>query len=221
MLLSCIGHAMFLVELENGLRILTDPYDATCGYPVTPVAADVVLVSHDHYDHSAVETVSGDPRVIREAGTYAIAPDVTVTALEAFHDDQSGALRGKNLLFLIQAEGLRLAHLGDLGHLPTEEQVRALVPLDAVMIPVGGHFTIDAKAAKQVAEMLRAKVVLPMHYATAATAGWPIKPVDEFTRLFEEEAEELKLLRMTEGDMACQPHIAVLKPQSLKETEAQ
>ena len=216
MILSCIGHAKFLIELENGLRILTDPYDPSCGYPVTPVAADVVLVSHGHHDHAAVETVPGEPRIIREAGKYTLSSDVTVTAIEACHDDEGGAKRGKNLLFLIEAEGLRVAHLGDLGHLPTEEQVNALAPLDAVMIPVGGFFTIDAPIAKKVAEMLQARVILPMHYRCGATDGWPIGPVDAFTGLFEEKAEELDLLRLTAGDMACQPRLAVLKPQSLR-----
>lgn len=216
MILSCIGHAKFLMELENGLRILTDPYDPSCGYPVTPVAADVVLVSHGHHDHSAVETVSGDPRVIREAGVYSLAPDVTVTAIEACHDDQGGAQRGKNLLFLVEAEGLRVAHLGDLGHLPTEEQVRALAPLDAVMVPVGGHFTIDAATAKQVTEVLQARVILPMHFKSEATAGWPIGPVEDFTKLFDDKAEELDLIRLTAGDMSCQPRLAVLKAQSLR-----
>ena len=217
MILSCIGHAKFLVELESGLRILTDPYDPSCGYPVTLVTADVVLVSHGHGDHAAVDTVPGEPRILREAGEYELAPGVTVTAVEACHDDKGGAQRGKNLLFLIQAEGLRVAHLGDLGHLPTEEQVKALAPLDAVMIPVGGHFTIDAATAKKVAEMLQARVVLPMHYNTGATSGWPIKPVTEFTALYDETAEELDLLRLTAGDMMCQPHLAILKAQSLKE----
>lgn len=216
MILTCIGHAKFLMELENGLRILTDPYDASCGYPVTPVAADAVLVSHGHGDHAAVDTVPGDPRVIREAGEYSLSPDVKVTAIESFHDDADGALRGRNLLFLIEAEGLRVAHLGDLGHLPTTEQVEALAPLDAVMIPVGGHFTIDAPTAKQVAELLHARVILPMHYATSATAGWPIGPVEAFTELYEEKAEELDLLRLTSGDMTCQPRLAILRPQSLR-----
>lgn len=216
MILSCIGHAKFLVELESGLRILTDPYDPSCGYPVTPVTADVVLVSHGHHDHAAVETVPGEPRVIKEAGKYTLSPDVTVTAIEACHDDEGGAKRGKNLLFLIEAEGLRVAHLGDLGHLPTEEQVKALAPLDAVMIPVGGFFTIDAETAKKVAEMLQARIVLPMHYRCSATEGWPIGPLDAFTSLYNEKAEELDLLRLTVGDRTCQPHLAVLKPQSLR-----
>ena len=216
MILSCIGHAKFLLELENGLRIVTDPYDEKCGYPITPVPADVVLVSHGHGDHAAVETIPGSPEIIREAGAYAPAPDVKITAIEACHDNEGGTKRGKNLLFLIEAEGLRVAHLGDLGHLPTEEQVKALAPLDAVMIPVGGFFTIDAPTAKKVAEMLQAKVVLPMHYTTNATAGWPIGTVDAFTSLYDESADQLDLIRLTAGDMDCQPRVAVLKAQSLR-----
>lgn len=216
MILSCIGHAEFLIELESGLRILTDPYDATCGYPVTHTPADIVLVSHGHHDHGAVEMVPGEPRIIREPGVYAVAPDVTVTALSAFHDDQGGKLRGRTLLFLIEAEGLRVAHLGDLGHEPTEEQVRALAPLDAVMIPVGGHFTIDAKTARWVVDQLQARVALPMHFSTGATADWPIRPVSDFTALYPAPVEELDLLRLTRGDMSCQPEVAVLRSQSMK-----
>ena len=83
MLLTCLGHAKFLIELNSGLRIVTDPFDAACGYPLTETQADVVLVSHGHHDHSAVETISGNPRIIREAGTYTLESGVTVTAIPA------------------------------------------------------------------------------------------------------------------------------------------
>ena len=217
MILSCMGHAKFLLELDNGLRLLTDPYDASCGYPVTPVPADVMLVTHGHGDHSAVETVPGKPMVIRKAGAYPVAPGVMITAVEAAHDDQGGKLRGKNLLFLIQAEGLRVAHLGDLGHLPTREQVDRFAPLDVLMLPVGGHYTIDAQAARETARMLQARIILPMHYQTRATAGWPIRPVSDFIALFDEPAEELDLLRIERGDLSCQPRLAILRPQSMIE----
>ena len=101
MIFTCIGHAKFLIEMENGLRIVTDPYDKTCGYPVTPVAADVVLVSHGHHDHNAVETVTGEPHVISEAGEYELSDGTTIVAVEAFHDDAEGTKRGKTLLFSI------------------------------------------------------------------------------------------------------------------------
>lgn len=216
MIFTCIGHAKFLIELENGLRIVTDPYDETCGYPVTPVPADVVLVSHGHHDHCAVETIPGEPRVINEPGEYDLGDGVQVIAVDAFHDDANGTKRGRTLLFSIRAEGLNAVHLGDLGHLPTKEQCAALGQVDVLMIPVGGFFTIDAQTAKETAEMLHARVVLPMHYKTAANAGWPIAPATDFTALYERPCEELDLLRVAAGDMMCQPEVAVLKPQSMK-----
>lgn len=216
MIITCIGHAEFLLEMENGMRIITDPYDAPTGYPVLPTRADVALVSHDHHDHSAVEKVNGHPRVIGATGRYDLGGGVTVIAVEAFHDHQRGEKRGKTLLFNVCAEGLRVAHLGDLGHLPTQAQMEALGPVDVLMLPVGGFYTIDAHAAKQTAEMLHARVILPMHYRTRANADWPIAPVTDFTGLFDAPAEEVNLLRVAQGDLICQPRVAVLRPQSLR-----
>lgn len=215
MIITCIGHAEFLLEMENGMRIVTDPYDASCGYPVPEVKAEAVLVSHGHHDHCAVENVQGVERVIDTAGVHTLAPDVKVTAVPCFHDEAQGSKRGQNLMFLLEAEGLRVAHLGDLGHLPTKEQAAALAPVDVLMLPVGGFFTIDAQTAKETAQLLQAQVILPMHYRTSANADWPIAPVDDFLALYE-GAEGLSLLRVCKGDLDCQPAVAVLEPRSLK-----
>lgn len=214
MILSCIGHAEFLLELENGMRLVTDPYDESCGYPLLPVEADAVLVSHQHHDHNAIGQVKGFSRVIDAAGTHTLAPDVRVTAVPCYHDEAQGAKRGKNLMFLIEAEGLRIAHLGDLGHLPTAEQVAALSPVDVLMLPVGGYYTIDAAQAREVARLLFAQVILPMHYRTQANQDWPIAPVEDFLALYP-QAERLPLLRVCRGDLDCQPAVAVLSPRSL------
>ena len=191
MIISCMGHAKFVIELDNGLRIVTDPYDASCGYPVTANPADVVLVSHQHHDHNAVETIPGHPRVIDRAGDFDLGGGAAVRAIEAYHDEQQGKLRGKTLLFCLKAEGLTVMHLGDLGHMLTTEQRLLLGSADIVMLPVG---TMDAPMAKQVADVLHARVILPMHYKTAANASWPIAPVTDFLRLYPEKAEELPLL---------------------------
>lgn len=216
MIITCIGHAEFLLELDNGMRLVTDPYDAGCGYPVQPVRADGVLVSHGHHDHCAVENVQGG-QVIDRAGEHTLAPDVKVTAIPCYHDDAQGSKRGGNLMFLVEAEGLRVAHLGDLGHLPTPEQAAALAPVDVLMLPVGGFYTIDAAQAQQTAQMLQAQVILPMHYRTRANADWPIAPVEDFLALYG-EAERLPLLRVCRGDLSCQPAVAVLLPRSLERT---
>lgn len=220
MIISCMGHAKFVIELDNGLRIVTDPYDASCGYPVTANPADVVLVSHQHHDHNAVETIPGNPRVIDRAGDFDLGGGAAVRAIEAYHDEQQGKLRGKTLLFCLKAEGLTVMHLGDLGHMLTTEQRLLLGSADIVMLPVGGYYTMDANMAKQVADVLHARVILPMHYKTEANASWPIAPVADFLRLYPEKAEELPLLRVSAGDLSCQPHLVVLMPLSLGNVKA-
>ncbi len=211
MIITCLGHAKFLLELENGMRLVTDPFDASTGYPVVPVRADAVLVSHQHHDHNALDTVQGYTRVLDTPGTHTLSTDVSVEAIEAFHDGEQGRLRGKTLLSVISAEGLRVAHLGDLGHLPDEKQAALLRDVDVLMVPVGGHYTIGPAQAKAVCDMLNPRVILPMHYRTAYNASWPIAPVEDFTKLLGGEVEELDMLRITSGDMKCQPRAAVLR----------
>lgn len=212
MLITHIGHAEFLIELEGGLRIVTDPYDASCGYPVRQLAADAVLVSHHHHDHDAVENVTGSPRVIGEAGEYTLEKDVKIKALEGFHDDARGAKRGKTLLFQLAAEGMRVVHLGDLGCLPDEKQTWALEKPDVLMIPVGGFFTIDAAQAFETVKKLQPKVIIPMHYKTEYIEDWPIERLDAFLKFF--DAKDIRqggdALRVTAGDLVCQPKVAVI-----------
>ncbi len=214
MIITCIAHAMFLIELENGMRIITDPVDDSSGYPVKPIHADAVLISHDHHDHSAMSSVAGTPQIRREEGIHTLAKDVIVKAVKAFHDDRNGSLRGSTLLFVIEAEGLRVAHLGDLGHYPEEKQLAVVDPVDVLMVPVGGYYTIDAQQAARTAEMLHAKVVLPMHYKTKANADWPIAGPEKFLERFSPETIGcMPLIRVTAGDLICQKHVCLLEPQ--------
>ena len=212
MLIQHIGHAEFLITLESGFRIVTDPFDASVGYPVPALEADGVLVSHHHHDHDAVDLVGGAPQVIDYAGLHTFAPDVKVTSLLADHDDAGGAKRGKTLLFLLEAEGLRAAHLGDLGCLLSAEQLDVLGNVDILMLPVGGYYTIDAETAFQVAEQLSPRVIIPMHYRTQYNASWPIAPVEDFLRFYDpaQIRSGSSFLRVTRGDLDCQPQVAVL-----------
>ena len=209
MLIQHIGHAEFLMETETGFRIVTDPYDAGCGYPVKPVEADIALVSHHHHDHDAVENLRGEPEVIDRPGVYTPAQGVRITAVRGFHDDAQGSKRGETLLFLVETEGLRIAHLGDLGDRLTDEQVNALKDPDVLMIPVGGFYTIDGKLARETAERLNAKLVLPMHYKTKYNAEWPISGPDVFLEGYRKEdvREGAEALRVTREDMVCQPKV--------------
>ncbi len=212
MLFQHIGHAEFLITLESGMRLVTDPYDASCGYPVKKVEADGVLVSHHHHDHDAVENVTGNPQVIDYAGEHTFAPGVKVTALMGDHDDAGGSKRGKTLLFLLEAEELRVAHLGDLGCPLTEEQLAVLQGVDVLMVPVGGYYTIDAKQAKAAAEQLEARIILPMHYRTEYNPDWPIAEAEAFLKLYPSDQVRTggECLRVTRGDLECHPRVVVL-----------
>ena len=211
MLIRHIGHAEFLIVTESGVRIVTDPYDASCGYPLHKTDADIALISHHHHDHDAVENLKGEPRIIDKAGQYTPEPDVRVTAVKGFHDDEQGSKRGETLLFLIETEGLRIVHLGDLGEMLNDKQVSILHDPDVLMIPVGGFYTIDGRQAQETAARLNAKVILPMHYRTKYNAEWPISGPEVFLEGYpnEEVCEGTEALRVTKKDMMCQPKVVL------------
>ena len=213
MLFYHIGHAEFLIETESGVRIVTDPYDAGCGYPVRKITADAALVSHHHHDHDAVENLKGEPKIIDTAGTYTTEAGVKITAIRGFHDDAGGSKRGETLLFLVETEGLRIVHLGDLGCALDAGQLEILKGPDVLMIPVGGFYTIDAKQAKETAETLSARIILPMHYRTEYTRDWPISGPEAFLDQFDpaDICKGAEALRVTKDDMECQPRVVMFR----------
>ena len=213
MIITCLGHSKFLLELESGLRIVTDPFDASTGYPIHPLRADAVTVSHGHGDHSAVDTVQGWTQVVDTEGEHTLSPDVRIRSLRSYHDDCGGQKRGPNLIHCLDAEGMHVVHLGDLGHVPDAELARKIGPVDILMIPVGGFYTIDAAAAREVCTLLAPRIILPMHYRTRYNADWPITGPEDFLSLFPQKAEELNLLRVVKEDLACQMRLALLVPQ--------
>lgn len=212
MLITCHGHSEFYLEGADGFCLLTDPFDASVGYPMGQYSCDAVTVSHSHGDHNFIDKALGAPTIVDSEGVWKIAPDVTVTAIPSVHDDQGGAKRGKNLIMKIEMEGLTLAHLGDQGCPLTEEQLTALGKIDILMLPVGGFFTIDAAQALDICLALRPKVILPMHYKTQANQDWPIEDEKPFLRLLGcASLPPMPLLRVTKGDLSQQPAVALLK----------
>ena len=175
------GHACFLVTDSQGKRVAVDPYGEGIGYDVPPLAADVCLVTHDHFDHNATEVVSGQPDIVKAAGETE-AQGVRVRGVPAAHHEPGqDEARGDIVMMRWLLDGVSLAHLGDLGTSLTEEQTEALGDVDVLMVPVGGHFTIGPEKAIGTILSLQPRVVVPMHYKTDATSpSLPIGPVDDF-----------------------------------------
>jgi len=181
MKITWIGHACFLIEAEEG-RLVTDPFEASVPYPFPPVAADIVTVSHEHHDHNAMDRVSGKPTGVRGPGRHRVGT-LDIAGVASSHDASGGSQRGQNTIFAFTLEGIRLAHLGDLGAPLDKTQVAALRGVQVLFTPVGGYYTIDAAAAARVVRQLPdVRLVFPMHYRTKQIADWPIAPVDEFLR---------------------------------------
>ena len=161
------GHSCFALKYEGGPVLVTDPFDASVTYPPCEAECDAALVSHDHFDHNHIQTLKGNFTVIKEAGAYEVG-SVKVTATHSYHDPEQGALRGENLLMRVEGEGLAIAHLGDLGHMPNDAQKAALANLDILMLPIGGTYTIDTPQAEALIAELKPRRVIAMHFKTDA-----------------------------------------------------
>lgn len=157
-----LGHASFRLKGKLG-SVVTDPYEDSIGKYPKDTQADIVTISHDHADHHAADRVSGSRFTVQEPGEYEIA-GISIIGVASFHDDKNGQERGKNTVFVIEMDGLRIAHLGDLGHKLTEEQLDDMGSVDVLLIPVGGVYTIDPKLAVEVTKQIDPWVVIPMHY---------------------------------------------------------
>lgn len=174
------GHSFFLVVTESGGRIAFDPFDQSVGYPMPEVEADFVLVSHEHFDHNNVALVRGYREVIRHPGEYT-KDGIKVEVFSTFHDEEGGKKRGRNNVFRVEADGIALVHTGDLGVVPSEEELSAWKPVHLLFVPVGGVYTIDAKGAQELVRKISPSVVVPMHYKTKyLTFG--LNPVEHFLR---------------------------------------
>ncbi len=177
------GHASFLITSDDGVKIITDPYepgayDGGIAYKPIEDAADIVTVSHDHADHNYVQGIKGNPTVVKGPGNHE-AGGISFKGYATFHDPSKGAERGENTMFVFAVDGVRVCHAGDLGHVLTDVDAEALGSVDVLLLPIGGVFTLNPKEATEVMNLLKPKVLIPMHFKTPG-CGFPIANVEEF-----------------------------------------
>lgn len=200
MKLHWYGHACFLLESEDG-RLVLDPYAPAYvpGLRLPALQAELCLCSHDHSDHNHSQSVrlTGQPCTMN------------ITRIPCFHDEKGGSLRGQNFLTVVETEGLRIAHAGDLGHPLTQEQRDALGRPDVLLLPIGGTYTLDAAAAARLAKEIGAGLTIPMHYRGEGFGFDVLQTVEDFLVHFDSvcQMEESVL----ELPCCCACSVAVLR----------
>ena len=179
MKIQWLGHASFLITSDDWIKIVTDPYTTTQTFKYGEIneAADIVTVSHEHGDHNNVAAVKGNPESVR--GSQEVK-GIKFKGIATYHDTSQGSQRGKNTVFCFELDGLRICHLGDLGHPLGDKEVAEIGKVDILLIPVGGFYTIDAGIATGICQQLLPNVIIPMHYKTSRIPEVPIAGVDDF-----------------------------------------
>ncbi|HOO23291.1 MAG TPA: MBL fold metallo-hydrolase [Clostridia bacterium] len=163
MIISWLGHSSFLITDSEGTRVLTDPYGSYVGREMTRVDTDVVILSHSHKDHSALDKAGTYQKIIDTAGEFCYNK-IKFEAFYRYHDNKGGTLRGKTLITRIHSDGLTVCHMGDIGEDVSDEIIREIGHVDVLLIPIGGTYTINAQEAKKYVDRINPSIVIPMHY---------------------------------------------------------
>lgn len=177
--ITWLGHSCFRIRGKEA-TVVTDPCPPSTGYNMGKVTADIVTISHNHENYTYLKGVAGKPVIISSPGEYEIH-EAFITGVTTYQDTAKGAERGKNLAFIIEMEGMRVCHLGSIGHTPTAEQAEEMTGVDVLLIPVGGGDTIDGAKAAEIVSLLEARIVVPMHYKTDALKDG-LEPPDRFLK---------------------------------------
>ncbi len=189
---------------------MTDPYEAQIGFKLPRVEADIVTVSHDHYDHNAVFQVDGDPFVVNGPGEYEIK-GVNIVGVPSFHDNKKGLEKGRNTLYNLKVDDVNITHMGDFGQDElTSEQIESLGNVDVLIIPTGGFYTIDAAEAAKIVTSLEPSIIIPMHYHDK-DAKVDLEPVEKFLKeMGKEDASAVNKLSITKERLTGEPQVILL-----------
>jgi L-ascorbate metabolism protein UlaG (beta-lactamase superfamily) len=209
--LTHIGHSCFIIKGKKS-SVLIDPYNPEMlGYKLPKMTTRVLLNTHQHEDHNYNKNISYD-YLFDTPGEFEI-DDISITGVDTYHDNKEGKERGKNICFSILFEGVHITHLGDLGHLLDEKAISKIGVVDILLIPVGGHFTIDSYEASKVISSLEPKIVIPMHYQTTDCKIKELAPLDTFLHeMGEKNPEKLDSLKLQSAPTDDNLKIIILNP---------
>lgn len=206
--ITWLGYSCFRLKGKS-VTVITDPCPPDLGYSIGNPAAEIVTISHNHPDHSYVQAVSGEPRLVHRPGEYEIN-GVLIIGVHTFHDADKGATLGNNTVFAIEIDDITVCHLGDLGHPLSSEQIEELGNVDVLLIPVGGKTTIGAVQAAALVRSIEPKVVIPMHYKTLTLAK-EIDTVDKFLKeMGLTEAVPQPKINVTKSNLPATSQVTVL-----------
>lgn len=213
MKIEYLGHSCFKLTESTGTCVVCDPYsEETVGYAMPKVTADAVTVSHHHDDHDFIANVGGNPVIIDKESSFDL-PGVEINSVKSFHDGNRGKKRGENVIFKFRMDGIDICHLGDLGEACSLDLIETILPVNVLLIPVGGNYTIDAEMAKEYVDRIMPEIVIPMHFRTK-DSKIDIDKLDGFLNLFDgdciEEKEESSL-ELSRSDLTEETKIIVLR----------
>lgn len=189
-----LGQSSFKIKGKT-TTVVVDPFDNKIGLKFPKVEADIVTISHGHFDHNAAGAVGGSPFIVDGPGEYEVK-GVEIVGVSSFHDEKEGSERGKNTIYNLKIDKVNITHLGDLGQESlTTQQVEEIGNVDILLVPVGGYFTIDAPTAAKIASQLEPKIIIPMHYKIPGLNIEQLEGVDKFLKeVGKEDLESLPKL---------------------------
>lgn len=214
--ITYLGHSCFRLKGNSG-TVITDPYDSYIGFSMPSASADLVTVSHDHKDHNNFKAISGTARrdksfIVDHPGEYEVG-GISVFGVKTDHDANGGVERGSNIVFTVLIDDLRVCHLGDLGHELTQDQLAEIGQVDVLLLPVGGHFTIDPEQALKIAQALEPSYIVPMHYKTAkhdANVFGDLNSLEDFLKEYGTEIAPVAKLVVTKDRLPEETEMVVL-----------
>jgi L-ascorbate metabolism protein UlaG (beta-lactamase superfamily) len=206
--ITYFGHSMFLIK-GSFLSIITDPFDPAVGFPMPDIKADIVTVSHNHFDHNNVSAIKGNPTVVREATDV---KGIKFLAIPSYHDNKKGTLRGNNTIIKWTLEGITFAHLGDFGEDElSKDQYEKLKGIDILFIPAGGIYTIDANKAYSIIQRLNPKIAIVMHYRTGSYGLKELASIDEIKKAIPGLGKKSSTLKISKSSLPKKTRIVYME----------